>query len=112
GLVLAVGAFARTSSQRPQAPAGSATQAPAGHFQPTGTCNLGPWAYVATYPAGAAEAPAVAGSATYLYSGAGYVGGASNGFYRYDPIANSWSTLANVPQALYATRAVYAPNTN
>src|SRR4030095_1394558 len=34
----------------------------------------------------------------------------TNGFYRYDPVANLWTFLAALPQALFDTRAVYAAN--
>ena len=37
---------------------------------------------------------------------------ASNGLYRYDPIFNSWTTLAAMPASLYAARGVYAATTN
>lgn len=69
------------------------------------------WATVANYPV-IIESPAVGTNGTYLYSAAGFAGAPSNGFYRYDPVANSWATLPSLPANLYDARAVYAPNTN
>ena len=69
------------------------------------------WAVVANYPA-TIESPAVASDGTYAYSAGGSSGGATNGVFRYDPAANTWTSLAALPTALYATRAVYAANTN
>ena len=34
------------------------------------------------------------------------------GFYKYDPVADSWTTLANLPTAVGDARSVYAANTN
>ena len=39
-------------------------------------------------------------------------GAATNALYRYDPAANSWTTLASMPASLYAARGVYAATTN
>jgi N-acetylneuraminic acid mutarotase len=74
--------------------------------------NLSPWSFVASYPLGPIEAPCVASDGTYAYSGGGFNGGGTNAFYRYDPVANAWTVLPNIPTALYATRGVYAANTN
>ena len=37
---------------------------------------------------------------------------ATNAFNQYDPVANSWTPLAPLPQAIRDARAVYAANTN
>src|SRR5262249_11660307 len=47
-----------------------------------------------------------------LYSAGGYSNGPTNGFYRYDPSTNSWTTLASLPGSLYDARSVYDPATN
>jgi len=55
----------------------------------------------------------VASNGTFAYSGTGFNGGVgTNAFYRYDPVANTWTPLPNALVAVYATRAVYAANTN
>ena len=73
---------------------------------------LSPWSIVANYPA-VIQSPAVSTDGTYAYSG----GGSDNfvpidGFYRYDPVADMWTTLASLPQALFDARAAYAANVN
>src|SRR6266545_1565644 len=73
--------------------------------------TISSWTIVAPYPA-AIEAPCVGTDGTAAYSGAGYAGGASSGFYRTTDDGMSWTPLASVPTALYATRGVFAPNVN
>jgi len=73
---------------------------------------LSSWSIVANYPA-VIQSPAVSTDGTYAYSG----GGSDNfvpidGFYRYDPVADMWSTLASLPQALFDARATYATSVN
>lgn len=73
---------------------------------------LSSWSIVANYPA-VIQSPAVSTDGTYAYSG----GGSDNfvpidGFYRYDPVADMWTTLASLPQALFDARAAYAANVN
>ena len=73
---------------------------------------LSSWSIVANYPA-IIQSPAVSTDGTYAYSG----GGSDNfvpidGFYRYDPVADLWTTLAPLPQALFDARAAYATNVN
>ena len=73
---------------------------------------LSSWSIVANYPA-IIQSPAVSTDGTYAYSG----GGSDNfvpidGFYRYDPVADMWTTLASLPQALFDARAAYAANLN
>jgi N-acetylneuraminic acid mutarotase len=71
-----------------------------------------PWNVVTYYPR-EIEEPAVASDGVYAYSAGGsYVGEATNAFYRYDPFSNTWTSLPDIPIALYAARAVYAGNTN
>src|SRR5205823_707098 len=80
---------------------------------PTATpCGMpGAWTIVANYPV-SIESSAVGTDGTFAYSAGGYAGGASNALYRYDPIANSWTTFAPTPVSLYDARGVYAANTN
>jgi N-acetylneuraminic acid mutarotase len=92
--------FARRSS--PDISSAPESQSPA----------LSSWSIVANYPA-IIQSPAVSTDGTYAYSG----GGSDNfvpidGFYRYDPVADLWTTLAPLPQALFDARATYAANVN
>ena len=49
----------------------------------------------------------------FAYSAGGYTFPAeTNAFYRYDPVANSWTALPPLPASLAGARGVYAPNTN
>jgi N-acetylneuraminic acid mutarotase len=73
--------------------------------------DLSPWTIVAPYPE-ILEVPAVASDGTYAYSTTGLGNPISNGLYRYDPVADSWTPLAPMPEALYDARAVYAANVN
>src|SRR5438067_5092798 len=84
----------------------------AGVFNGGSSPALLPWTTVANYPL-FIENAAVATNGTYVYSGTGNSNGSViSTFYRYDPVGNSWTPLANVPIAVYLTRAVYASNTN
>ena len=71
---------------------------------------LSSWSIVANYPA-VIQSPAVSTDGTHAYSG----GGSDNfvpidGFYRYDPVADMWTTLASLPTPLFDARATYAGN--
>ena len=49
----------------------------------------------------------------FVYSAGGsFNGNPTAGFYKYDPVADSWTTLANMPTALGDARSAYAANTN
>jgi hypothetical protein len=73
---------------------------------------LSSWSIVANYPE-ILESPAVSSDGTFAYSAGGGMNFVpTNGFYRYDPIANAWATLASLPQALFDARAAYAANVN
>ena len=74
-------------------------------------CTPGSWLVKANYPA-VLESPAVGTDGTFAYSAGGFAGAASNGVYRYNPVANTWATLPTLPTALYDARATYAANTN
>ena len=77
-----------------------------------GACTLSPWNIVANYPE-VIESTAVCTDGTLLYSAGGTNAGLpSSGFYQYDPVTNSWTTLASLPQPIRDARAVYAANTN
>ncbi len=58
------------------------------------------------------ESPAVASDGTYAYAAGGRFLGVSSGFYRYDPVADTWATLAPLLTGLYDARAAYAANVN
>ena len=55
-----------------------------------------PWTIVADYPQ-VLRYPAVTSDGTYVYSGTGDVfDAATNAFFRYDPVANTWTTLGEI----------------
>ena len=61
--------------------------------------------------------PATTTDGTYVYAFGGYhfpeaVGSTLNTLYRYDPVANTWTTLAPMPQPALVASAVYYPTTN
>src|SRR6266513_2617465 len=73
---------------------------------------LSSWSIVANYPE-ILESPAVASDGTYAYSAGGGMNFVpTNGFYRYDPVANAWTTLASLLTALFDAHAAYAANVN
>jgi N-acetylneuraminic acid mutarotase len=70
----------------------------------------GPWSVASPVPT-AVFGPMVAGDTTYAYSAGGYsfqLPGATTQFARFDPVANTWTTLAPLPSAAYDGAAVYA----
>ena len=74
--------------------------------------ELGAWSIVANYPT-TVESPSVASDGTFAYSVAGFAGGAPTAaVYKYDPVANTWTALANIPTALYDASIAYDANTN
>jgi hypothetical protein len=76
---------------------------------PAGSCA---WSIVANYPE-IVESPAVCSDGTFAYSaGNSFNQVPTAGFYKYDPVADSWTTLANLPTAVGDARSVYAANTN
>ena len=72
---------------------------------PTPPCGEpGAWSFVAPYPE-TLESAAIATDGTFAYGAGGDFNAVpTNGFYRYDPVADSWSTLAPLPQALFDAR--------
>jgi hypothetical protein len=77
--------------------------------RPAGSCT---WTIVANYPE-IVESPSVCSDGTFAYSAGGsFNGDPTAGFYKYDPVADSWTTLAIMPTALGDARSVYAANTN
>src|SRR4029079_13093714 len=82
---------------------------------PTPTCTPGgspaPWTLAANYPL-VLESAAVTSDGTFGYSAGGFAGAPTNAFYRFDPVANSWTPLANVGTGFYDAGIAYAANTN
>ena len=98
------------------APCASPTPtATAGTPSPTPTCTPGgtpgPWTIVAPYPL-IVESAAVTSNGTFGYSAGGFAGSPTNAVYRYDPVANTWTALANVTTGFYDAAIAYAANTN
>ena len=76
--------------------------------------NLSPWNIVANYPF-ASESVSVSSDGTFAYAVGGFdsgLGGPTNAFNQYDPVANTWTPLPNIPGDFYDAPSVYAPNTN
>jgi N-acetylneuraminic acid mutarotase len=107
GIFLALTGFGEFSAAPPQER--GAKQNPESVEESTNV--LQPWAIVANYPL-VIQSPAVGSNNTYAYSAGGQAGSASNAFYRYDPAVNTWTALPVMPTAVYATRGVFAANTN
>jgi hypothetical protein len=77
-------------------------------------CNLSPWNIVANYPF-VSESVSVCSDGTFAYAAGGFdpgIGGPTNAFNLYDPVADTWTPLPNVPGAFYDAPSVYAANTN
>ena len=102
---LVVGVLASASIGQAASKAGSA-QLPQG----------GSWQDVAPLPQ-TLFGPATTTDGTYIYAFGGYhfpenIGSTLTTVYRYDPTANSWSSLADMPQPSLIATAVYYPPTN
>src|SRR5437016_7694998 len=77
-------------------------------------CVPGPWQSVTNMPIDLYGA-AGASDGTYFYAAGGYSFSLSNTlavFNRYDPVANTWSPLPDMPQSAIMATAVYYPTTN
>jgi hypothetical protein len=95
-------------------PTTSPTPTPSATPTPTSTPCPPPWHFVASMPVGVYGA-AGAADGTYVYEAGGYsfdLGNTLDVFNRYDPVTNSWTTLANMPTAAFMASAVYYPPTN
>ena len=95
-------------------PMPSATATPSPTPTPTPPPCPPPWQFVASMPVGVYGAAGAADS-TYVYEAGGYsfdLGSTLDVFNRYDPVANSWTTLTNMPTAAFMASAVYYPATN
>ena len=80
---------------------------------PAGVCPA-PWQLVANMALDHYGA-AGASNGTYSYHAGGYSfssGITLDVLYRYDPVANSWATMAPMPQSAIMASAVYYPTTN
>jgi N-acetylneuraminic acid mutarotase len=97
----------KQSTQFQKAPETQAVASSSGVFAP----DLSSRTLAANYPLNV-ESVAVATDGRYLYSAGGLAGDPINAVYRYDPVANTWTPLANLPVALAEARAAYAANTN
>src|SRR5207249_513427 len=76
--------------------------------------NLSPWNIVANYPL-ISESVSVSSDGTFAYGVGGFVGinfVPTNQFNRYDPVADTWTPLPNIPGAFYDAPSVYDPTTN
>jgi N-acetylneuraminic acid mutarotase len=72
------------------------------------------WSIVANYPF-ILESPSVCSDGTFAYAAGGFDGTnfvPTDAFNRYDPLLDTWTPLANLPNAIYDARSVYAANTN
>jgi N-acetylneuraminic acid mutarotase len=78
-----------------------------------GPCTLGAWNFTANYPGGTIEAPCVGSDGTVAYVAGGYLNqsGPTDLTYSYDPGSDTWTPLASMVGARYATRGVFAANT-
>ena len=59
--------------------------------------------------------PATTSNGTFAYAAGGYSFTApnyTNALYRFDPVANTWSTLAPMADAITMASAVFYPTTN
>jgi N-acetylneuraminic acid mutarotase len=89
---------------------GSPTPTPSG----TPICVPGPWQEQAPMPVDLYGAGG-ASDGTFFYAAGGYsfsVPGTVASFNRYDPVANSWTPLPDMPQSAIMPVAVYYPPTN
>src|SRR2546423_5621928 len=75
--------------------------------------NLSPWNIVANYPF-ASESVSVSSDGTVAYAVGGFDPniGPTNAFNMYDPVADTWTPLPNVPGAFYDAPSAYDPTTN
>jgi hypothetical protein len=81
---------------------------------PGGPCTLGPWNIVAPYPL-VSESVSVSSDGIFGYAAGGLDGinfVPTDQFNQYDPVADTWTPLPNVPTAFYDAPSVYAANTN
>ncbi len=95
-------------------PTPSPTPTPSLTPTPTPTPCPPPWQFVASMPVGVYGA-AGAADGTYVYEAGGYsfdLGSTLDVFNRYDPIANTWTTLTSMPTGAFMASAVYYPPTN
>src|SRR5207245_1312144 len=63
----------------------------------------------------AGESVSVSSDGTFAYAVGGFdsgIGGPTDAFNQYDPVANTWTPLPNIPTGFYDAPSVYAPNTN
>jgi Kelch motif/Galactose oxidase, central domain len=79
-----------------------------------GPCTLGPWNLGANYPL-ISESVSVSTDGIFGYAAGGFDGTIfvpTDQFNQYDPVADTWTPLTNLPVAVYDAPSVYAANTN
>jgi len=87
---------------------------PRSPVSPIGVCTPAPWQFAADMPVDLYGA-AAASDGTFFYAAGGYSFSQAVTlavFNRYDPVANSWTPLPDMPQAAIMAVAVYYPPTN
>jgi N-acetylneuraminic acid mutarotase len=85
-----------------------------GARMPARVPNLSSWTIVANYPL-VIESPSLCSDGTFAYAAGGRDAAffnSTNAFNRYDPLLDSWTSLANMPTATSDARSVYAAITN
>jgi Galactose oxidase, central domain/Kelch motif len=95
-------------------PTPTASPTPTPTPTPTAPPCPAPWQFVASMPVDVYGA-AGASDNTYLYEAGGYSFTAAtnlDAFNRYDPFADTWTTLASMPTAAFMPSSVYYPPTN
>jgi hypothetical protein len=107
----------QTSQDLSTMPLASTTQAAQPRpLKPAGALSeCGAWQERASIPPLAAYGVAATSDGTYAYAAGGYsydTDTTLNVFRRFDPVSNTWTTLAPMPDAVFTASAVYSPINN
>src|SRR5438309_6693659 len=92
-------------------PTPAPTPTPSATPTPTATPCPAPWQIVASMPVDVYGAAGTS-DGTYVYQAGGYSFNSGNTlsvFNRYDPVADTWTTLSDMPTAAFMVSAVYYP---
>src|SRR5438876_285848 len=95
-------------------PTPAPTPTPSPTPTPTATPCPAPWQIVASMPVDVYGAEGTS-DGTYVYEAGGYSFNSGNTlsvFNRYDPVADTWTTLSDMPTAAFMASAVYYPPGN